>query len=177
METVSDYEISGEWVNVNTLSSIAIGQQITLHNAGRAGDIIEVAVSELEPSTSFRGVPIKSLTPQFRVAPQIFPIWVRYIRYDLNGTITPEPQRKCLLNVQSIADIQEIGGIPSTLLTSNDKDMLLKVSIGNLSDVAYVLASQLSSIVEYQENIALQLRLLNAKTEEAFETQITQDDV
>lgn len=177
MQTENDYPISSSWVDINELSGIAIGQQMALHNAGRAGDIIEVAVSELEPISTFRGIAIKALTPMFLVSPQDLPLWVRYIRYDLTGTITPLPVRTCLLNVQSIADIQEIGGIPSALLTSNDKDMLLKVSIGNLSDVAYVLASQLSSLVESQENTVLQLRLLNAKTEEAFETQITQDDV
>ena len=128
METVNGYQISGAWTDLNTLTGIVIGQQITLHNAGRAGDIIEVAVSDIEPIVSFRGVAIKALAPQYRVAPQDFTVWVRYIRYDLNGTITPTAQHKCLLNVQEIADIEEVGAIPSTLLTTNDKTMRIKTS-------------------------------------------------
>lgn len=128
METVNGYQISGDWTDLNTLSGIAIGQQITLHNAGRAGDIIEVAVSAIEPLASFRGVAIKSLDPQYRAGPQENTIWVRYIRYDLNGTITPEVQHKCLLNVQAISDIEEVGSLPSTLLTTNDRAMRLKTS-------------------------------------------------
>ena len=128
MQTENDYPISSSWIDINALSGIAIGQQMALHNAGRAGDIIEVAVSELEPISTFRGIAIKALSPMFLVSPQDLPLWVRYIRYDLTGTITPLPVRTCLLNVQSIADIQEIGGIPPSLLTTNDEYMSLKVS-------------------------------------------------
>lgn len=128
MQTENDYPISSSWIDINALSGIAIGQQMALHNAGRAGDIIEVAVSELEPISTFRGVAIKALSPMFLVSPQDLPLWVRYIRYDLTGTITPLPVRTCLLNVQSIADIQEIGGIPPSLLTTNDESMRIKTS-------------------------------------------------
>jgi len=176
METADSYQISGDWTDLNALSGIDIGQQITLHNAGRAGDIIEVAVSAIEPSVSLRGVAIKALEPQYRIGPQEVAIWARYIRYDLNGTITPQPQHKCLLNVQSISDIEEVGSIPSSLLTTNDKDMLLKISVGNLSDIAFLMASQLSSLLEVQQETLSQLKLLNARIEEAFETNITEDD-
>ena len=102
-----------------------------LHNAGRAGDIIEVVVSELEPIASFRGVPIKSLDPQFRVAPQEFPVWVRHIRYDIAGSVIPTGQRTCLLNVQELSDIEQASGVPSALLTGNDENMRLKVRTDN----------------------------------------------
>lgn len=127
METANGFQIDTNWTDLNVLTGIAIGQQMLLHNAGRAGDIIEVAVSEIEPIVVFRGVPVKSLDPQFRIAPQEFAVWVRHIRYDLNGTIIPPAQRNCLLNVQEIADIEQVGGIPSALLTSNDENMRLKV--------------------------------------------------
>ena len=134
MQTENDYPISSSWVDINALSGIAIGQQMALHNAGRAGDIIEVAVSELEPISTFRGIAIKALSPMFLVSPQDLPLWVRYIRYDLTGTITPLPVRTCLINVQSIADIQEIGGIPSSLLTTNDESMRLKTSSASIQE-------------------------------------------
>lgn len=177
METVESYQISGDWTDLNAISGIDIGQQLTLHNAGRAGDIIEVAVSAIEPSVSFRGIAIKALEPQYRVSPQSVSVWARYIRYDLNGTITPTAQHKCLLSVQAISDIEEVGAIPSSLLTTNDEDMLLKISVGNLPDIAFLMASQLSSLLEAQQETVSQLKLLNARIEEAFETNITEDDV
>ena len=66
---------------------------------------------------------------------------------------------------------------PNDLLTS-DKigERAVKVSIENLGEVGFLIATQLASLVEAQEQTLSQLKLLNARTEEAFETNIQEDD-
>lgn len=112
-----NYQITNNWTPLSVLTSIAIGSPMVLSNAGRAGDIIEVIVSDTEPLAADRGVPVKQLDNQYTISGQSQESWVRYIRYDLTGTITP--LRTCLLSVQDLAFIQESDALPSDLMTGN----------------------------------------------------------
>lgn len=112
-----NYQITNNWTALSVLTGIAIGSPLVLSNAGRAGDIIEAIVSDTEPLDTDRGVPIKQLDNQYTISGQSQEVWVRYIRYDLTGTITPT--RTCLLSVQDSAFIQESDALPSDLVTSN----------------------------------------------------------
>ena len=112
-----NHKITNEWTALSVLTGIEIGTPMVLSNAGRAGDVIESIVSDTKPWSEDRGVPIKNLDNQYTISGQSQEVWVRYIRYDLTGTITP--LRTCLLSVQDSAFIQESDALPSDLLTSN----------------------------------------------------------
>tara|TARA_R110002110_G_scaffold415850_1_gene658018 strand:+ start:33648 stop:34748 length:1101 start_codon:yes stop_codon:yes gene_type:complete len=114
-----NYSITGNWTALSVVTGIAVGLPVVLTNAGRAGDLLEVVISDTEPLASDRGVPIKALDAQYTVSGQSQEAWMRYVRYDLNGTITPSPARTCLLSVQDSAFVQESRAIPSDLMTNN----------------------------------------------------------
>lgn len=131
MPTNDAIKIGGTWTNLNTLAGVEVGSQLLIQNLGRAGDIIELAISDAQPSESFRGVSIRQIEKLYRITPANT-VWVRYIRYDLNGTNQPEAARLCLVSVQSGNEIQEVSAVPSSLLTKNDENMRLRVSSADL---------------------------------------------
>lgn len=127
------YQITGDWAALSVLTNIPIGKPMILSNAGRAGDIIEVIISDIQPSISDRGVPVKQLDSQYRIAGQSKEAWVRYIRYDLNGTITPT--KTCLLSVQDASLILEADAFSNDLI---DGDRYGSRGIkASLVDIAY----------------------------------------
>ena len=67
---------------------------------------------------------------------------------------------------------------PNDLLTS-DKigERAVKVSLDNLSDVEVILLQALNDVSTSLCNISEQIKLLNARVEEAFETGLTTDDI
>ncbi len=67
---------------------------------------------------------------------------------------------------------------PNDLLTS-DKigDRAVKVSLENLSDIERILIEVISRMNDQLENISIELKLLNARYEEACETGINEGDI
>ncbi len=107
--------IDSQWTSVSALTGIAIGETLSIQNAGRAGDIIELILSVEQPSIEDRGYAVRNLDPLYRVSGQDVELWVRYVRYDLTGTITPEPQRRCLINITENEQISEMSNLPVTV--------------------------------------------------------------
>jgi len=114
-----NYTISREWTSVSILTGHAIGMPFSITNAGRAGDLIEVIVSDTQPAVEDRGEPLAQLLRSYNISGQTQEVWIRYIRYDLNGTILPEPSRVCQISIQHDSFIVDQGGIPPDLLTNN----------------------------------------------------------
>lgn len=112
-----NYKIYSDWTALSTLTGISVGLPMVLSNAGRAGDIIEVLVTDNQPLESDRGVPIKQLDNQYTISGQSSESWVRHIKYDLNGTI--KAVSGCLLSVQDDSFINESSALPIDLMTSN----------------------------------------------------------
>ena len=120
--------IGNIWLPISTFTGIPAGTQVYLQNSGRAGDLIEVLLSDTQPPVEARGVPLRQFDPVYRVSAQPLQIWVRHIRYDLNGTILPTDARKCLLDIRTDTDIAPANIIPNDAYTSNDATKRLKVS-------------------------------------------------
>lgn len=71
----------------------------------------------------------------------------------------------------------KLDGIPNDTLTSDVvNERAFKVSLSNLDEVAHLVATQLSTIVDSMTDLNNQMALLNARLEEAFETQIKEED-
>jgi len=115
-----NYTISREWTSVSVLTGHAIGIPFSITNAGRAGDLIEVIVSDTQPAVDDRGEPLAQLLRSYNISGQAQEVWIRYIRYDLNGTILPEPSRVCQISIQHNSFITEQGGIPLDAITDSD---------------------------------------------------------
>jgi hypothetical protein len=122
------YQITPQWQAVSVLTGYAIGQQLSIQNAGRAGDLIELIISDTEPATTDRSYVVRSLDPVYRVSGQTQEVWVRYVRYDLNGTITPEPARRCLANITDNEQIAESSALPVAVYTEDGPAQRIKVS-------------------------------------------------
>jgi len=95
-DTENAFEITGgAYIDLNTLTGIAAGTELTLQNVGGANDIIEVAVSASQPATSFRGLRLEQ-NQFYGVAAGENTVWCRYIRIDRADVGT----RKTYLQVQ-----------------------------------------------------------------------------
>jgi len=157
-----DYKLDNNWVALSSLSGIPIGSPAIVQNIGRAGDLVEVIIKPQKPLDSERGLSFGQITPLYRIEGNIAEAWLRYIRYDLNGTITPQDLRTCLVSIQSGECITE------------DNGRLNESQIALLNEG---LNPVLSSLTDSNEMIANQIRLLNARIEEAFETRIELEDI
>lgn len=122
------YLIGKDWVGVSQLTGIEIGETLSIQNAGRAGDLVELILSSSEPLLEDRGYVIRNIDPLYRVSGQSVELWVRYIRYDLNGTITPQAKRECLVNIMDNEQIAEASTLPVDVYTSNDPSKRIKTS-------------------------------------------------
>lgn len=127
-------------INVtNTWTALAYtaGVTLTLQNMGRAGDIVEVITSETQPLESDRGLALAQIQRMYRVSGYDGQAWVRYIRYDLNGTNKPQDARTCLLNVQEGVNVSEVGDIPDLLMSNGvlDQASRLKVSTATRQEI------------------------------------------
>ena len=155
------YLISPEWERVSTITGIQIGESLSIQNTGRAGDLLELIISDLMP-TDERGHVIRSLDPMFKVEGQDSEVWIRYIRYDLNCTITPKPQARCLANISDNTQIAESGTLP---ITSHE------------NQPSTILLNAVYSLIDSNQDILQEMKLLNARYEEATETRITKEDI
>lgn len=156
------YLIGPEWEAVSDLTKIRIGDFVSLQNAGRAGDLLEIIISTDKPLESDRGHVIRSLDPMFRVQGQDKEIWIRYIRYDLNCTITPEPQRRCLANISDSDSIDQTSALHIETF---------------LVEMGATINQVLSDLNQSNQDVAKQIKLLNMRYEEATETHIQESDV
>lgn len=113
-----DYKISRDWTAVSLLTGVSIGAPFSITNAGRAGDLIEVIVQSEEPGITDRGEPLAQLK-SYNISGQPSEIWIRHIRYDLNGRILPEPAKLCTISIQYQSYITEQGGTPLDAITDD----------------------------------------------------------
>ena len=127
--------IGNVWLPISTFTGIPAGTQLYLQNSGRAGDLIEVILSDTQPPVEARGVPLRQLDPVYRVSAQPLEVWVRHIRYDLNGTILPTDAHKCLLEIKTTTDIVPAQVIPDDAYTAQDASKRLKVSGATRSEL------------------------------------------
>lgn len=121
-DTVASYDIGFEWVDVNSLAEIPVGDSFHIQNTGLPQDIIVLAVSELKPAADFKGVNLyqKESKP---VSPGGNTVWAKLVRIDRD----PSKVRTATINVQ--ADAPGIGdSAPST--ASFTEDFILKISKG-----------------------------------------------
>lgn len=123
------YEITQDWTNLNTLTSLPVGTEFFLQNIGFPGDQIELVISATQPLETTNGYAIQHLQPNYRAFDVSLPVWVRYIRED--RPVTPiYPQRTCRLLVQTgLTGAQDANGVPNDLFTeSTPLKRRLKVS-------------------------------------------------
>lgn len=152
-ETDNFIPIGQNWVNLNSLASISSGKSVYIQNIGIPGDLISIAISKTEPQEPFFGVALNQLNPMVFVEDPVFDVWVKFYRFD---SLDNYPNIKSRIQVFTT-------------------DNALKFSFGGNSstDNNSVVQSVLNSI----NDVSLQLRLMNARIEEAFETRIKQEDV
>lgn len=156
------YLIDSEWQAISKLTGISIGSDLNIQNAGRAGDLVELIISDLEPASTDRGDVIRSLDPRYSISGQDSEVWIRYIRYDLNCTITPDENRRCLVNISDTNFIAPAG--------SGSKEEQERILKSILYDV-------FSGLIDSNQQILTELKLLNARYEEATETRIIKGDI
>ena len=106
--------IDKDWIATSLLTGFPIGGTLSIQNAGRAGDLVELILSSSEPSLTDRGYVVRNIDPLYRVSGQSVELWIRYIRYDLTGTITPQAARKCLVNISDNEQISEASSSPES---------------------------------------------------------------
>lgn len=156
------FEISNQWTSIFNLTGFLVGEPINIQNAGRAGDLLELVISIDQPSDDERGYVVRSLDPMFRITGQSSDVWIRYIRYDINCTITPRDNARCLANISNNEQITTMDSYPVESLILQERIMLLDVLSGLAESTALTLD---------------QIRLLNARYEEATETNINLEDI
>jgi hypothetical protein len=106
-DTENSYPIGFAWVNLNTLSSIAVGQSFYIQNTGMPQDIIVLAVSPTEPAADFKGVNLyqKEIKP---ILAGNSTTWAKLVRIDRD----PSKVRTASINIQ--VNSPAIGGaLPS----------------------------------------------------------------
>lgn len=121
-DTVQSYNIGFEWVDLNTISGIPVGDSFHIQNTGLPQDIIVLAISATEPLADFKGVNLyqKESKP---VTPGGNTVWAKLVRIDRD----PSKVRTATINIQS--DAPGIGdSAPSA--ASFTEDFILKVSKG-----------------------------------------------
>ena len=167
-ETVNDYAIGKDWINLNELTGHQVGIELVIQNVGYAGDIVEVAISDVEPIVGFRGVGLFQFKPLYRVTESLNPTWVRFVRYDRN--VNDVGNKTVLINVQTESNINDSAVLPPDLYTINlSGNKALSVSTG--------LETFSSELEGSNKAILKQLQLLNARFEEAFDTKIEVSDI
>lgn len=112
------YNITSAWQSLYSLTGKPIGTQLYIQNAGMAGDIIEIIRSDTQPSPADRGDVIKSIDPRYRIT-SASDVWVRYIRYDINETISPGAYRVCLASIGDDELVQDQAGINPEMVGGN----------------------------------------------------------
>ena len=120
-------QVTNDWTALTNTALITL----TLQNKGRAGDIIEVITGDTKPLDLDRGFALAQINKVYRVSGYTGSVWVRYIRYDLTGTITPSDARICLLDVQEGSQITEVSDIPNQLLSNGELTDTSRVKVSN----------------------------------------------
>ena len=175
-ETANSYRIGKDWINLNTETGLPVGTEFILQNTGIAGDIVEIAISALQPIAGFRGVGIFQFNPFYRVSDKAIPVWVRFIRYDRNDLDVG--QKTVLLSVQTNPEIQDTNSIPFDLYDSEVIDnRLIKVSAsdGIISPAKKGLAYSLSAEFSVLDNTRLALNISPASDLTILSVFIDQD--
>lgn len=157
------YLIDKDWIAASSLTGIPIGESLSIQNAGRAGDLVELILSSSVPELSDRGYAVRSIDPLYRISGQSVELWIRYIRYDLTGTITPKPLRKCTVNIMDNEQISEACALPVDIYIGEGYSKRIKTSSED-SSVAAARSGLLYSIsasayVSLGDNLALNLSL------------------
>ena len=120
--------IGNQWEALSGLTGITIGDQFYMQNAGRAGDLIEVIINTNQPTVNDRGAPLRQFDPIYRVSDQTTEVWVRAIKYTLQGGVLPEDKYKCLLDVTQSPSVSSTSALPDSIYTAPDQTRRLKVS-------------------------------------------------
>ena len=94
-ETTSSFDIPNAWISLSSLTGKEAGTELVLQNTGHPGDIIEVAISELEPSSNYRGLHLDQVKSFYHVSAGLPEVWVKYMRADKGTTYN----RRCPLQV------------------------------------------------------------------------------
>lgn len=83
-DTIDPVSVSSTWTDINTLSGIASGTEITCQNLGEPQDLLELWTSAIAPDVNARGV-IVTQFDQFRVSAGESTVWGRYtVRHGKN---------------------------------------------------------------------------------------------
>lgn len=163
-ETKDQYRISQTWTNLNDLTSTAIGTDLILQNIGYPGDNISVAITSDQPSDDFRGILLNQINPMTLVSGYNRPVWVRYYRFD---NVDKYPQRTGFLQVQLASN--PIVPFIATKHPNESEDFV------PLSEETFVIAA--NRLFYAMSGIQEQLKLLNHRIEEGFQTRINLEDV
>ena len=148
-------EIPQEWINLNLLSGHAVGTSLVLQNISSPGDLFSLFIGLRKPDDAFCGVALDQVKNIATVDEPGFSVWVRY--YRLDGAI-PYPAKVGRLQVQEKGK---------------------GITIGNTVDKSSIIdyTPVLSVIINTLKDNAIELKLLNARIEEAFQTNIKQGDL
>lgn len=80
-ETNSDIKIGSDWVSINTLTGIGIGEAVVIQNTGSPGDIISLWIGS-EPLADEIGIALDQIKAFLEVPANNSEIWARYYRVD-----------------------------------------------------------------------------------------------
>jgi hypothetical protein len=94
-DTENSYNIGFNWVNLNTVSGINVGNSFYIQNTGLPQDIIVLAVSAIEPDADFKGVNLyqKEIKPIIKGNNTT---WAKLVRIDRD----PSKVRTASINIQ-----------------------------------------------------------------------------
>ena len=158
-----NYSVGGTWTAMSVLTGIPIGTEVSARNIGRAGDIVEVLLSDTQPSESDRGEPLCQLASIYKIYGSDKEIWLRFISYSEKDMIITG-DKTCLVWITDADTVTDSSSIPSDLLTtSNVEARRLAVDCERTSfatNSQFVFFDRLSSVLA-ASTIAYQLVTTN----------------
>ena len=82
VDTLNAFDIGSDWVDLNTLTGIAVGDGMIVQNVGAATDFIYLATSESQPPSDFDGIRARPSYPMYEIEAGESTVWARYFRHD-----------------------------------------------------------------------------------------------
>lgn len=155
--------IPQEWVNLNELASVSFGDSFIIQNLGPPGDLISIAISDSAPEPDFYGVALNQLNPMAFVDNPDKSVWVRFYRFD---SMDSYPQITGLIQVIPPQGSIYVG-LGGAIASGQGSGSTGQIESNPMMNE---IRSSVSALFK-------QLKLLNYRIEEAFETRIKLEDI
>lgn len=119
MATAEAIKLTGNWLNLNTLSGITEGQKVTIQNVGSPNDLIAFALSDEAPSEGFRGWNAAPYAEMIEIGANQQPVWAKALKRSGSTTASAYIQ----FSAEPITDSPGGGGVTISPETKSNKTL------------------------------------------------------